>query len=94
MISVFRLSDFQISGSAISSRKNNHQARARQNVIFELGYFIGKMGRKSGRVILLSKGNLDIPSDLSGILRIDIGQGIRTAGEDIRKAVKIALEAI
>lgn len=24
MISVFRLSDFQISGSAISSRKNNH----------------------------------------------------------------------
>jgi len=74
----------------------NHvnQARARQNVIFELGYFIGKMGRKSGRVILLSKGNLDIPSDLSGILRIDIGQGIRTAGEDIRKAVKKALEAI
>lgn len=25
MISVFRLSDFQISGSAISSRKNNHK---------------------------------------------------------------------
>lgn len=73
---------------------DENQARARQNVIFELGYFIGKMGRKSGRVILLSKGNLDIPSDLSGILRIDIGQGIRTAGEDIRKAVKIALEAI
>lgn len=71
-----------------------NQARARQNVIFELGYFIGKMGRKSGRVILLSKGNLDIPSDLSGILRIDIGQGIRVAGEDIRKAVMKALEAI
>lgn len=73
---------------------HENQARARQNVIFELGYFIGKMGRKSGRVILLSKGNLDIPSDLSGILRIDIGQGIRTAGEDIRKAVKKALETI
>ena len=30
MISVFRLSDFQISGSAISSRKNNQQSKNKQ----------------------------------------------------------------
>lgn len=41
-------------------------ARARQNVIFELGYFTGKLGR--GKVMLLKKGNPEIPSDLFGVL--------------------------
>ena len=62
--------------------------RARQNVIFELGYFIGKLGRKSGRVILLLKGMVDIPSDLNGILYIHIDNGIQEAGEEIRKAIE------
>ncbi|WP_247618065.1 TIR domain-containing protein, partial [Pseudomonas syringae] len=35
---------------------NMPSARARQNVIFELGYFAGKLGR--GRVCLLKKGML------------------------------------
>lgn len=39
--------------------------RARQNVIFELGYFVGKMGR--GKVSILYKMGVEIPSDLSGI---------------------------
>ena len=42
--------------------------RARQNVIFELGYFMGKLGRK--KVCLLIKGELENPSDLSGILYV------------------------
>jgi site-specific recombinase XerD len=37
-------------------------SRARQNVIFELGYFAGKLGR--GRTCLLRKGDVEIPSDL------------------------------
>jgi predicted nucleotide-binding protein len=61
--------------------------RARQNVIFELGYFMGKLGRKSGKIILLYKGNLEIPSDLSGIMYIKVDNGIRAAGEDIRLAI-------
>jgi predicted nucleotide-binding protein len=40
--------------------------RARQNVILELGYFIGKLGKE--RVRLLKKGNIDIPSDMQGVL--------------------------
>ena len=40
--------------------------RARQNVILELGYFMGKLGRK--KVCLLIKGELENPSDLDGIL--------------------------
>ncbi len=70
---------------------NDASMRARQNVIFELGYFIGKLGRKSGRVIVLVKGNVDIPSDLSGILYIHIDKGIEEAGEKIRKAIKAAI---
>ena len=46
------------------------QFRARQNVIFEFGYFIGKHGRK--RVRALVKGNIEIPSDYSGVLYIPL----------------------
>ncbi len=40
--------------------------RARQNVILEIGYFIGKLGRD--KVRLLKRGDTVIPSDLQGIL--------------------------
>lgn len=40
--------------------------RARQNVILEIGYFIGRLGKE--RVRLLKKGDMEIPSDLQGIL--------------------------
>jgi len=59
--------------------------RARQNVLFELGFFMGKFGRKSGRVMLLHKGPLDIPSDLAGLIYIDITAGVSAAGETIRR---------
>lgn len=62
--------------------------RARQNVIFELGYFVAKLGRRNGRVILLHKGGVEVPSDLSGIVYIDISNGIEAAGEAIRNEVK------
>jgi predicted nucleotide-binding protein len=42
------------------------KGRARQNVILEIGYFMGQLGKE--RVRLLVKGDLDIPSDLQGIL--------------------------
>jgi predicted nucleotide-binding protein len=40
--------------------------RARQNVLLEIGYFIGKLGRE--RVRLLRRSDTAIPSDLVGIL--------------------------
>jgi predicted nucleotide-binding protein len=66
---------------------NDLKRRARQNVIFELGYFLGVLGRLSGRVVLLYKGSLDLPSDLSGVIYIDITNGVEAAGESIRKEV-------
>jgi predicted nucleotide-binding protein len=69
----------------VAGAPDSLQPRARQNVIFELGYFHGLMRRQSGRIILLYKGGLEIPSDLSGITYIDITHGIEAAGEDIRR---------
>jgi predicted nucleotide-binding protein len=40
--------------------------RARQNVIFELGFFMGKLGRQ--RVRALMKGDVDILSDIQGVI--------------------------
>lgn len=40
--------------------------RARQNVVFEHGYFLAKLGRD--RVCALVKGDIERPSDLDGIL--------------------------
>jgi predicted nucleotide-binding protein len=42
--------------------------RARQNVIFELGFFFGKLGRN--RVAALYSDGVELPSDLHGILYI------------------------
>ena len=42
--------------------------RARQNVIMELGYFIGRLGRT--RVCALYKGNIELPSDYQGVLYV------------------------
>jgi predicted nucleotide-binding protein len=44
------------------------QPRARQNVIFEFGYFMGRLGRS--KVCALTKGDVEIPSDYHGVMYI------------------------
>jgi CheY-like chemotaxis protein len=66
---------------------NEDRRRARQNVIFELGFFYAQVGRKSGRIIVLKKGAVELPSDIDGIVWVDISSGIHAAGEQIRKEV-------
>ena len=61
--------------------------RARQNVIFEFGFFYGMLGRKEGRVIVLKKGEVELPSDISGVVWIDVSNGVKAAGEFIRREV-------
>ncbi len=61
--------------------------RARQNVIFEYGYFLGSIGRQTGRVILLYKRDVEMPSDLAGLTYIDITDGIAAAKEKIDDAI-------
>lgn len=56
-------------GAAFEQKDILHK-RARQNVIFELGYFIGKLGRKN--VVGLVKDNIEIPSDYTGVMYIGV----------------------
>jgi predicted nucleotide-binding protein len=74
----------------VSSEKNhqNTSRRARQNVIFELGYFYAQMQRKRGRVILLYKGNLELPSDISGIVYINISKGLKGTKKLLQEELK------
>lgn len=46
----------------------NLQLRARQNVVFEHGFLIGKLGRD--RVVALVDGALELPNDISGVVYI------------------------
>lgn len=45
-------------------------ARARQNVVFEHGFLIGKIGREN--VCALVKGTIEIPNDISGVVYIEM----------------------
>ena len=51
---------------------NEQLPRARQNVIFEFGYFVGRLGRN--RVCALYSEGVEIPSDYSGVLYVPIDE--------------------
>lgn len=50
--------------------ETDFKSRARQNVVFEHGYMVAKLGR--GKVISLVDSGVEIPGDLSGIVYISI----------------------
>ncbi len=55
---------------ALKNEEKNLKLRARQNVVFELGYFLGRLGRE--RVCALTKGDVEIPSDYDGVVYIPL----------------------
>ncbi|MNP12863.1 putative nucleotide-binding protein containing TIR-like domain protein [compost metagenome] len=56
--------------------------RARQNVVFEHGYLMAKLGREN--VCALSKGEIETPNDISGVVYVDFD----TSGAWKREVVK------
>jgi predicted nucleotide-binding protein len=67
-----------------SARKK--EFRARPNVIFEFGYFVGKLGRS--RVCCLSTGDVSLPSDVSGVIYKRFTNSIEEVAYSIMKDLK------
>ena len=57
-------------GRAKEEGVNEEKERARQNVVFEHGYLIGKLGRD--KVSALVKGDIEKPGDISGVVYISM----------------------
>jgi predicted nucleotide-binding protein len=69
--------------------ETNWKDRARQNVVFEHGYLIGKIGRSN--VSALVKGDIETPNDISGVVyismesewKIDLAKELRNSGYEV-----------
>ncbi|HEF4763170.1 TPA: nucleotide-binding protein [Pseudomonas putida] len=66
------------------------EPRARQNVLLELGYFLGRLGRD--KVCALKRGTVEIPSDFAGVVwesmdgngwKQALGRELQAAGHEI-----------
>jgi predicted nucleotide-binding protein len=64
-------------GGPVQAYYKHQQPRARQNVIFELGYFVGRLGRK--RICVLYDKEVEMASDFAGItyIKLDENNGWR-----------------
>lgn len=70
-----------------SEKGGTPEPRARQNVLLELGYFIGRLGRE--KVCALKRGQVEIPSDFAGVIweNMDGGNGWKQAlGRELEAA--------
>ena len=62
--------------------------RARQNVILEFGYFIGKLSRQ--KVCCLYKGNIELPSDMHGLCYLHFNNSVSEIKDAIIEELKAA----
>lgn len=78
-------------GGTVKASFEEQRPRARQNVILELGYFLGRLSRN--RVTALHMGGVEIPSDYSGVAfvavddrgawRLELARELKASGIDI-----------
>lgn len=65
----------------------NLKSRARQNVVFEHGFLIGKIGRSN--VCALVKGDIETPNDISGVVYVSMDEADAwryTIAKELKKA--------
>jgi predicted nucleotide-binding protein len=60
-------------GGLAGSDPAPYRPRARQNVVLELGYFLGKLGRR--HVCVLHEPGVEIPSDYNGVVYVPLDPG-------------------
>ena len=68
-----------------ASSEGDLKPRARQNVIFEHGYLIAKLGR-SNVVPLVKNKNIELPSDIRDMVYVDDSQWKITIGKELKTA--------
>lgn len=71
-----------------AKKEPTDNTRARQNVVLETGYFMGKLGRD--HVVILADDGIEMPSDLSGVVytntenwKIDLLKELKAMGYTI-----------
>lgn len=69
-----------------SEEQTTSLRRARQNVILELGWFMGRLGREN--VILISQGGLELPSDVLGVLYLPYKNDVHEVAAEISKQLR------
>ena len=71
---------------AIAKIDTDSRWRARQNVIMELGWFMARLGRD--RVMILYSGELEVPSDILGVVFLEFQERIDEVANRIYQRLK------
>ena len=71
--------------------------RARQNVILEMGMLLAKLGRKRVAILHKKTTELELPSDVNGLMYISfdksVGEGTQQLAKDVQEAMGIVITA-
>jgi predicted nucleotide-binding protein len=79
---------FPASQVQVEDAERNLEPRARQNVIFEFGYFAALLGRD--RVCCVIKKGVTVPSDLNGFVYKEVVESIEEVGYPLMKEFQAA----
>jgi len=71
---------------SLPDHERKKEKRARSNVIFEFGYFVGKLGRQ--KVCCVYTGDVSLPSDVSGMIYKKYISSVEEVAYSIRKDLK------
>ena len=75
-------------GYAVKDGPNAEEARARQNVILEMGMLLASLTRE--RMMVIIKGHLEIPSDIDGLIRVHYNGHIKEVASKIAQNLQNA----
>lgn len=77
-VGTFDFAIFVITPDDVTTRRGTRQSTGRDNVIFELGLFMGRLGRERTFIVQPRDQNLSLPSDLLGVTTISFQHSTAT----------------
>lgn len=83
---------YTVDQEKMTDAEREKEKRARPNVIFEFGYFVGRLGRN--RVCCLHRGDVVLPSDLDGLVYKAVDGSVDSQAFQIVRELKAAGYAI